>query len=143
MFLRVPARDWARVSTGRQRDFRRPLNNVAVAYTKEGVRLPLPCFVVLYRTEPKLDVLMVLEEVRRERLIEISEEGLARAGYTGPRDEAFARFRQDWMIGERKRFEPNREVVVFTVRPTSEDDVALVGRNLIYHLYGEHLAAQE
>lgn len=143
MFVRVPARDWARVSTGRQAEFRVAVGGLAAAYGFENVTLPLPLFVVAYRTSPELQRLMLLEDVRRERLIEITDEGLARAGYSGERDQAFARFRRDWMIGEKKRFEPNREVVVFTVRLPREDDVAVVGANLVRHLYGEHLAAQE
>ena len=96
-----------------------------------------------YRTRPEQQVLMVLEAVREERLIEITDEGLAHAGYSGPRDEAFARFRRDWMIGAKHRFEPNRAVVVFTVRLPREDDVTVVGKNLVHHLYEEHLAPQE
>lgn len=143
MFVRVPARDWPRVSTGRQAEFRVAVGGLAAAYGFENVTLPLPLFVVGYRTNPELRQLLVLEDFRRERLIEISDEGLERAGYSGDRDLAFARFRRDWMTGEKKRFEPNREVVVFTVRLPSEDDVALVGRNLVNHLYGDHLAPQE
>jgi hypothetical protein len=143
MFVRVPARDWARVSTGRQSQFRVAMGGIAAAYGFDNVTLPLPLFVVAYRTSPELKKLMLLEAVHRERLIEITDDGLARAGYSGPRDEAFARFRRDWMIGEKKRFEPNREVVVFTVRLPREDDVDVVGRNLVYHLYGDHLASEE
>lgn len=142
MFVRVPARDWGLVSTGRQSEFRVATGNLAAAYGFENVTLPLPLFVVAYRTRPELQQLMLLEAIRRERLIEISDEGLVRAGYSGQRDIAFARFRRDWMTGEKKRFEPNREVVVFTVRLPLEDDVAVVGQNLVHHLYGEHLAAQ-
>lgn len=143
MFVRVPARDWALVSTGRQAEFRVALGGLAAAYGFENISLPLPLFIVAYRTRPESRKLMLLEDIRRERLIEITDVGLARAGYTGPRDEAFARFRRDWMIGERKRFEPNREVVVFTVRLPREDDTAIVGQNLVNHLYGEHLATQK
>jgi hypothetical protein len=143
MFVRVPSRDWARVSTGRQREFRVAVGGLAAAYGFENVEIPLPLFVVAYRTRPEHRKLLTLEGVRRERLIEISAEGLLAAGYSGTREEAFARFRRDWTIREKKAFEPAREVVVFTVRLPREDDVALVGRNLVNHLYGDHLAPQE
>lgn len=143
MYIRVPGRDWSRVSTGRQREFRVATGGLAAAYAFDNVKLPLPLFVVAYRTRPELQCLMVLEGLRRERLIEITGEGLAAAGYTGPQEEAFARFRRDWMTGEKKRFEPGREVVVFTVRLPSDDDVNVVGRNLVQHLYGEHLVASQ
>lgn len=142
MFLRVPSRDWSRVTTGRQREFRVAVGGLAAAYAFPNVQIPLPLFVVAYRTRPEQQLLMVLEEVRQERLIEISKEGLAAAGYSGEWDDAFARFRRDWTIGEKKQFEPSRRVVVFTVRLPREDDVDLVGRNLVHHLYGEHLAPQ-
>lgn len=143
MFVRVPARDWALVSTGRQPEFRVPAGAGAAAFAFDNVTLPLPLFVVAFRTRPEDQQLLVVEEIRRERLIEITDEGLARAGYSGPRDLAFARFRADWINEESKRFEPNREVVVFTVRLPSKDDVALVGASLVTHLYGEHLAQEE
>lgn len=141
MHIRVPARDWVRVSTGNQSEFRVGAGGLAAAYGFENVMIPLPLFVVAFRTRPEEEMLMTLESLRRERLIEITDEGLACAGYSGPRDQAFARFRRDWVIGEKKRFEPNRKVVVFTVRLPREDDVAVVGENLVNHLYGEHLGA--
>jgi hypothetical protein len=144
MHIRVPARDWVRVSTGRQSEFRVAAGGLAAAYGFENVTIPLPLFVVAFRTRPEEEMLMTLEGLRSERLIEITDEGLVRAGYSGrPRDECFARFRRDWMIGEHKRFEPNRKVVVFTVRLPRDDDAAVVGENLVNHLYGEHLRAAE
>lgn len=137
--VRVPSRDWPTVMTGNQTEFRVAMGNVASAYGFQG-DLPVPMFIVAYRTRPVDHKLLTLEGVRRERLIEISEEGLARAGYSGDRDEAFARFRRDWMIGEKKRFEPNREVVVFTVRLPTQGDLRVVADNLLRHLYGKHLA---
>lgn len=142
-FLRVPARDWGRIVSGDHREFRVAVGAAPAAYGFGNVTIPLPLFVVIYRTNPELKRLMVLEEVRRERLIEITDEGLAAAGYTGPRDEAFARFRRDWVTGEKKRFEPAREVVVFrTSRPTRED-IPAIGANLVNHLYGDYLASEE
>lgn len=143
MFVRVPARDWSRVTNGRQREFRVAVGGLAAAYGFDNVTLPLPLFVVAYRTHPQQQKLMVLEAVRQERLIEITEDGLAAAGYSGPWDEAFPRFRRDWTIGEKKHFEPSRKVVVFTVRLAREDDIDTIGRNLVHHLYGDHLASQE
>lgn len=137
-FLRVPTRDWAMVINGRQSEFRVALGNPASAYGLQ-VRLPLPLFVVAYRTRHADHKLLTLEEVRRERLIEISDDGLRRAGYSGDHDEAFARFRRDWMVGEKKRFEPNREVVVYRVRLPVAGDFEAVAANLLKHLYSVHL----
>lgn len=138
MFVRIPARDWSFVVSGKQTEFRVSVGNVAAAYGFEHIELPLPLFVVGYRTRPEVKRLLTLERIRRERLIEIDEDGLRRAGYTG--EDAFDRFRRDWMLAEKKRFEPQREVVVFTVRPPAPGDREIVGANLLAHLYGDHLA---
>jgi hypothetical protein len=142
IFIRCPARDWARVTTGRQTEFRVAAGGLSSAYGF-STTLKLPLFGVLYRTRPELQKLMLIERIRRERLMEITEDGLARAGYGGNWEEAFPRFRRDWMTGEKKRFEPNRQVIVFTVRPPVHDDVQVVAMNLVNHFYGEHLAAAQ
>lgn len=136
LFLRVPTWSWALVSTGRISEFRAAAGNAPQFW---GV--PLPTLAVAYR--PRLKVgeydyrLMFLEDVRREALGTITDDGLARAGYEG--EDAFARFRRDWMIREKKRFEPLRTVFVYRVRPVAEADLAVVGLSLVGHLYGEYL----
>lgn len=103
--------------------------------------VPLPTLAVAYRRQlsaPQYDYrLLTLENVRQEALGTITDEGLARAGYHG--EGAFARFRRDWMINEKRRFEPLRTVFVYTVRPVADGDLAEVGGALVRFLYGEYV----
>lgn len=137
LFLRVPARDWSNVSGGRVREFRAAIGNVPQLWN-----VPLPTLVVAYRKRKATGDydyrLMTLEGVRQEELRSITEEGLALAGYTGA--DARARFRREWMIREKRRFEPRRKVMVFTVRPVEEGDLERTGAALVERLYGEYLA---
>lgn len=138
VFLRVPSHAWPLVSTGRVTEFRAAIGNAPQLW-----RAPLPTFAVAYRRRlSKLEYdyrLILLEAVRQEALGTITDEGLLRAGYSG--DDAFARFRRDWMIHEKKRFEPLRKVFVYTVRLIQQGDHERVGLALLDHLYGEY--AQE
>lgn len=138
LFLRVPTPVWPVVSTGKVSEFRAATGNVPQLW-----RVPLPTLTVAYRKRRATDYdyrLMTLLGVRREALGAITEEGLLAAGYVG--GDARARFRRDWMIHEKKRFEPLRTVVVFTVRPVQDGDLEVCGRKLLDHLYGEHLASE-
>lgn len=142
VYLRVPSQAWPLVSTGRVTEFRAAVGNAPQLW-----HVPLPTLAVAYRR--RLSVaeydyrLLLLEAVRREALGAITPEGLTAAGYAG--DNAFPRFRRDWMLREKRRFEPLRTVFVYTVRPVHEGDLEAVGRSLVNHLYGDHLAqkAQE
>lgn len=138
MFLRVPSSVWPLVSTGKVTEFRAAAGNAPQLW-----RAPLPTLAVAYRrrlSKSEYDYrLMMLLQVRREALGTITDEGLARAGYRGK--DAFARFRRDWMINEKKRFEPLRTVFVYTVRPIQSGDLERAGLALIDHLYGDY--AQE
>lgn len=141
VFLRVPSAVWPLVSTGAITEFRAASGNAPQLWN-----VPLPTLAVAYRrrlSTTEYDYrLLLLEKVRREALGTITDDGLARAGYTG--DRAFARFRRDWVIGEKKRFEPLRVVFVFTVRPVQDGDLQSVGLAIIDHLYGSYVAeAQE
>lgn len=132
MFLRVPSPVWPLVSAGRVREFRAAAGNASQLWN-----VPMPTFAVCYRRRrDTFDYrMMLLEAVRQEALGTITDEGLRRAGYEG--DMAFARFRRDWMIAEKRRFEPLRKVHVYTVRPVRSGDVELVGAALVRHLYDE------
>lgn len=138
VFLRVPSPVWAMVSTGRIREFRAASGNAPQLWN-----VPLPTLAVTYRrrrSTTEYDYrLMTLLNVRREALGTITDEGLAAAGYVG--EMAFARFRRDWVINEKKRFEPLRTVFVYTVRPVQAGDLDTAGQALIDHLYGDY--AQE
>lgn len=141
VFLRVPTPVWPLVSTGKVTEFRAATGNAPQLW-----RVPLPTLAVAYRRQLSTQQydyrLMLLEGVRREALGTITDEGLRRAGYDGA--DAFARFRRDWTIHEKKRFEPLRTVFVYTVRPVTNGDLEAVGLALIDHLYGEYLEqAQE
>jgi hypothetical protein len=137
VFLRVPSQEWPAVNSGRVREFRASIGNVPQLFN-----VPLPTLVVAYRKRRATGDyeyrLMTLEGIRQEALGAINEEGLRLAGYTG--ENARARFRRDWMNREKRRFEPLRKVMVFTVRPFTEDDIDLTGRRLVEHLYGEFIA---
>lgn len=136
VLLRVPTPVWPQVSTGRVREFRAATGNAPQLW-----KVPTPTLAVAYRRRHTVNIdyrLMVLERVRQEMLSAITEDGLAAAGYTGP--DALARFRRDWMISEKRRFEPLRKVFVYTVRPVDVGDVNHLGRELIDHLYGDYFA---
>lgn len=136
IFLRVPSADWQAVSRGRIREFRASPGNVPQLW---GV--PLPTLVVAYRQRRRAEEfdhrLMLLEDVRTEALGAITEEGLTAAGYTG--EQARPRFRRDWMIRHKRRFEPLHRVMVFTVRPVQSDDIEATAVSLVAHLYGDFL----
>ena len=139
VFLRVPTAVWGLVSSGKIREFRAAVGNAPQLWN-----VPLPTLVAAYRKQraaAQYDYrLLLLEGVRREALGTITAEGLAAAGYEGP--DAFARFRREWMIHEKRRFEPLRVVFVYTVRPIRDGDLADAGAALVDHLYGD-LIAQE
>ena len=124
------------VSTGRVSEFRAAAGNASQLW---GV--PLPTLAVAYRrrlAKREYDYrLMLLEDVRREALGAITDDGLARAGYEG--DDAFARFRREWMIEEKRRFDPLRVMMVYRVRLLQDGDLDQVGRALVGHLYREYL----
>ena len=125
------------VSTGLVTEFRGAAGN---ASHLQGT--PLPTLAVAYRRRLAVREydyrLMLLEDVRKEALGAITDDGLGRAGYTG--EGAFARFRRDWMINEKRRFDPLRVVFVYRVRPIEEGDLERVGASLVGHLYREYLA---
>lgn len=138
VFLRVPSPVWPLVSQGQISEFRAAVGNASQLW-----KVPLPTLAVTYRKQLSTETydyrLMLLEGVRQEALGTISDEGLRRAGYVG--EGAFARFRRDWTIHEKRRFEPLRAVFVYTVRPVQPGDLEAAGLALIEHLYGEY--AQE
>lgn len=139
IFLRVPTEEWPHVASGRRREFRASSGNAPQLWN-----VVTPTFAVCYRKRKASGdydwQLMVLESVRQERLGSISDAGLVAAGYTGPRDEAFARWRRDWMLREKKKFTPSRHVLVYGVRPIRPGDREALGQKLLEHLYGEFLA---
>lgn len=125
------------VTSGKRREFRVTQGN-ALKLANYSL---FPSLCVCYRKRKAAgdydSKLMVLEGMREERLIEASEESLRLAGYEGAnRDEMFARFRREWMLREKRRFEPARRVMVFTVRPLMEDELPDLAMGLLRHLYG-------
>jgi hypothetical protein len=135
--LRVPTQVWPLVSTGRVNEFRSSPGNVPQLWD-----VPMPTFAVAYRRRPSSSDydyrVLFLATMRREALGAITEAGLIAAGYDG--EQAFAHFRRDWTLHEKKRFEPLRTVFVYTVRPIQTGDHEIVGHALTEHLYGQHLA---
>lgn len=136
VILRVPTQSWAQVSTGRVSEFRCSPGNAPQLW-----KVPLPTLAVAYRRRPAsrdYDYrLMLLRALRREALGAITQDGLMAAGYEG--EQAFARFRRDWCLHEKRRFEPLRTVFVYTVRLVQPGDLDEVGLALVEHLYGEYL----
>jgi hypothetical protein len=139
--VRVAHGEWERIISGRATEFRAS----ASALAKQTVPLPSPMVIFHRRREgaPNEERLVLLVNKRVELLGAISEEGLVAAGFPGDRDQAFARFRRDWMLRERKRFDPLREVVAYTVEPFIEEYVPLAGEALIRHLYGPWLPSEK
>lgn len=138
IFLRVPTHEWSYVVSGQRREFRASSGNVPQLW-----HVALPMFCVCYRKRRAAGDyewrLMILEGVRQEKLGAITDEGLALAGYPGPRDEAFARWRRDWTIREKKKFLPMREFHVYTVRRVQPGDKESMAEELLDHLYGDFL----
>ncbi len=139
VFLRVPTPVWPLVSTGKISEFRCATGNAPQLWN-----VSVPSLAVIYRRQlssTSYDYrLVVLEAMRREALGVIDRDGLAAAGYQG--EDAFARFRRDWVIAEKKRFEPLRTVFVYTVKLLESGDLERAGRTLIDHLYGDYLAEE-
>lgn len=129
VFLRVPPAEWAKVSTGRKREFRGSPRSCPQLW---NVDPPLP--VVAYTYLPQrgyVRELMVLERTWREKLEDISPESLAAEG-----QPTFAHFRRYWMKREKTKFKPTREVSVFRVRPWEPEDERRMGQRLFERLYG-------
>lgn len=135
--IRVSSGQWQRVVSGAATEFRGAANG----YTLNSVPLPTPAVIFRRRREGDSDDerLVLLLDKRVEALGAITDEGLVAAGFSGDRDTAFARFRRDWMLQERKRFEPLREVVVYTVAPLEEMHLPEAGLALVRHLYAPWL----
>jgi hypothetical protein len=134
VFVRVPSPVWPLVSTGQVREFRCATGNAPQLWD-----ITLPSLAVAYRKRHRREYdyrLVLLEAMRREALGGITDKGLAAAGYVG--DNAFAAFRRDWTLHEKKKFEPLRTMFVYTVRLVQPDDLETVGLTLIEHLYGEY-----
>lgn len=131
VFLRVPSVDWAAVKRGAKTEFRSIGGNTTQLW---NTRTPTP--VVIYRKSGAGydSHLMVLEDVRREKLIEMSPQSLEAEGF-----RTFEEFRQYWMRRERRKFMPMAEVFVYRLREWMEDDFAVMGEALLERLYGEFL----
>lgn len=136
IFLRVPTQDWPFVISGQRREFRASSGNAPQLW-----HVKLPTFCVCYRKRRATGDyewrLMVLEGVRQEKLGAITDEGLVLAGYSGPRNEAFARWRRDWMIREKRKFTPMRQFHVYSVRRSVPGDKEAMAAELLDHLFGE------
>lgn len=129
IFLRVPHSEWKKVSTGTKREFRASPKAMPQLWDIEP---PLP--VVAYSIHPQqgyVKELMVLTATWRERLEDISAESLAAEGQPD-----FAHFRRYWMIREKTKFKPTREVSVFRVRPWEPNDDRRMADRLLERLYG-------
>lgn len=121
------------VSTGEVSEFRCATGNAPQIW-----KTTLPTLAVAYRKRHAREYdyrLLLLQAMRREALGAITEAGLAAAGYGG--DDAYARFRRDWTLHEKKRFEPLRTMFVYTVRLMEPDDLITAGLAVVDHLYGE------
>jgi hypothetical protein len=134
VFLRCPSYLWPQVSSGAVGEFRAAAGGVPQAW-----KVPIPTLAVVYRRQLSKTAydyrLMMLAGVRREHLGAITEEGLAAAGYEG--EDAYVRFRRDLIIAEKRRYNPQRMVFVFTVRPICEGDREAAGLAVLQRLYGE------
>jgi len=129
-FLRVPAEDWAGVSTGNKTEFRLARKR---SFTN-NFKTPTPVVAYL-STDTRTDArLMLLEEAWVMPIGMISEESLKREGFPD-----LAHFRRYWMQRTNRHFDPMQEVGVYRVRPVTESDYDHLGRLLLDQLYGSHL----
>lgn len=129
IFLRVPVADWPAITADRKREFRASPRAVPQLWDIEP---PMP--VVAYTIHPQqgyLRELMVLEATWRERLEDISAESLTAEGHP-----TFAHFRRAWMMREKTKFKPTREVSVFQVRPWEANDDRRMADRLFDRIYG-------
>lgn len=129
IFLRVPYSEWKPITAGRKVEFRASPSAMPQLWDVEP---PVP--VVAYCIHPQrgyLRELMVLMATWRERLENISPESLAAEGQPD-----FAHFRRYWMIREKTKFRPTREVSVFQVRPWQAHDETRMGERIFERLYG-------
>lgn len=131
VFLRVPYADWPAVSRGKKREFRGSRGNTSGLHF---VNPPTPVVAYTVRQGQYQAKLMVLEKRWSEQLGAISDESLAAEGF-----KSLAEFRRYWMMRERRRFMPTREVVAYRVSPFEPGDIDIFGRRIMRHLYGEFL----
>jgi hypothetical protein len=131
VFLRVPAADWVAVSQGKKREFRAASGQVSGLHFVEPPTLVVAYAIREHRHDSQA---MVLEKRWKEPLGAISEESLRAEGFA-----SFPEFRRYWMRRERRRFRPTRDVIVYRVRPITEEDRYDFADRLLKHLYGEWL----
>lgn len=132
-FLRVPRHDWPAVKRGYKSQFRAG-NAVPQLFS-----IQTPTVVVAYsvRNRRHDECLMVLEKLWQEPLGAISPESLEREGFA-----SFERFRDDWMVREKRRFSPTRQVFVYRVRAFTPADIKPAAARLFAHLYGDFLGPE-
>lgn len=128
-YLRVPATDWSRVAVGTKTEIRH-----VAAYGSRmhgSVEPPIPVIAYAVMHSGRREKLMVLEAMWREPLDALSDESLRREGH-----ESLAEFRLAWKRRfQRGRWNPLTDVVVFRVRPWTEEDVADFGERFLRRLY--------
>lgn len=129
-FLRVPAEDWAAVTTGHKTEFRL----VRKAPPPDLIKTPTPVVAYLSTNSEADTRLMLLEDSWMMPVGMISEESLAREGFPD-----LAHFRRYWMQRTNQHFDPMQNVAVYRVRPVTPDDYDYLGRLLLADLYRGHL----
>lgn len=129
IFLRVPLEDFAAVKLGEKREFRTPGVSARLASVKTPT--PVVAYALPRGAEPR-STLMLLENVRTERLGNITPESLEMEGFA-----SIGFFRRYWMSRTKHKFRPGDVVQVFRVRPCHDYDY--LGRLLLARLYAEHV----
>lgn len=127
LYVRVPVAEWIEVKHGTKREFRTGVqNNLHVVNGQ--IELPTP--VVAYSSPGHDARVMVCTEAWKEPLGAISPESLANEGV-----ETLAEFKQRWCARRERRFNPLKHVVVYRVRPWSQDDEARFAKDFLEKLY--------
>lgn len=131
--VRVPSGEWWDVKQGRKREFRttqRPFGN--------AVGWPQPVVAWRFDHTYGLDTTMIIvEDTRVEPLGSITQEGLRMEGV-----ESFADFRRRWCIQNKRRFPPQKEMMVVRFRLFTEEERGDMADLLLRHLYGPWLEEQ-
>jgi hypothetical protein len=130
LYLRVPFADWNEVRIGAKRQFRTTPR--AGALIRDVIcPTPVVCYTVNKRGA-RAGKLMVLEDQRRERLIDIatSQLDLSLEGF-----ESYDLFKAYWKKRHNGVFRALQPVVVYTVRQWEDADEERMGKFLLKRLY--------
>lgn len=141
LYLRMPRVDWAKLCHGSKTEFRLRCGRSTPRFHKVKPPVPVIGFSLRLSRADTETALFVLEEISCEPLRAISPESLEREGY-----DTLAEFRRYWRTREQRLssaqrvgWAPLAKVMVYRVRPFTEEDIQPHALRLLHHLYGDFL----